>query len=481
MSVKAAFDCVVGVLAKDIAECWLTRQAQLAAFLASPMPFRLAALIGFVAQILLVLAHLAELIEPAAHLPHPRVSLARPRDPQVFKDVLQLLQHFPRIRAVARTQHLLHLVEHSLQVFGADRTAPAVKCRGIIPVVLVVLLGGELLQKFIHCGAQIVGELADFIFRSVALQGIAQLLLGGAEIAFGLGEIAILDAQRHLPEIIGDFDEIAVAMRRIEPIECHPQSKIDTGGRVEHFRRDHQGLERVCRPRLILGGENQIAALFGKRAGERLDKRLLRQRDFDGIATAFIASFIARGQRHFNLRAGPWVFGKIGRCLGLAAEVRWRRQRKQDMRRLDERTCGGMPAWEHRLGEMCLRAGNAVIVGDAVSQRHRSPCVKPRRPGQRNRRQLIQNGMNVERAEWRAGMAKGQRCIATQNQASFAIAIPLAVGRFGGGGAGGGQADLSVSVVVLSGLGESTVHLHVKIAARRMNDDDRTAGGCDLL
>ncbi len=405
LSVKAAFICIP-VLAKDIAERWLTRQTQLAAIPALPVPVRLPALISFVAQILLVLAHLAELIEPAAHLPRPGVCLARPRDPQVFQDVLQLLQHFLSIRGVARTQHLLHLAEHSLQVLGADRTAPAVKRGGIIPAVLVILLGGELLQEFIHRGAQIVAELANFILRRVALQGIAQLLFGGAKIAFGLGEIAILDAQRHLPEKIGGFDEITVAMRRIEPIECHPQSKINTCASVEYFRRDHQCLERVCYPRLILGGENQIAALLGKRAGKRLDERLLRQRDFDGIATAFIAAFIARGQCHFHTRAGPWVFGKIGRCLGLAAKVRRRRQQKRDARRIDERALGGMSAGEHRLGETGLRAGNAIIVGDAVFQRHGSACIELRRGAQRDRWRLVQNGMNIECAERRAGVAK---------------------------------------------------------------------------
>lgn len=323
----------------------MTRQAQLATFLALLMPFRLAVLIGFVAQILLLLAHLAEFVERAAHLMCAWIGLARPRDPQVFKDVLQLLQHFLRARAVARTQHLLHLVEHGLQFLGGYRAAPAFERGKIALAVLVFLLGSELLQKFIHRDAQIFAKLANFILRCVALQGVAQLLFGGAEIAFGLGEIAILDAQRHLPEIIGDFDEIAVAMRRIEQVECHPQSKIDTYPSFEHFRRDHQGIERVCHPRLFLRGENQIAALFGKCAGKRLDEGLLPQGDFDGIATAFIASFVARGQRHFDPRAGPWVFGKIGRCLGLAAEGRRRRQQKRDMRRIDERTCGSMSAW----------------------------------------------------------------------------------------------------------------------------------------
>ena len=45
-----------------------------------------------------------------------------------------------------------------------------------------------------------IAELADFIFRGIAPQGVAQLLFGGAEIAFRVGKIAILDTQSHLPE-----------------------------------------------------------------------------------------------------------------------------------------------------------------------------------------------------------------------------------------------------------------------------------------
>ena len=182
---------------------------------------------------------------------------------------------------------------------------------------------------------------------------------------------------------------------------------------------------------LIVWRENQIAALLGKRARQRLDERLLRQRDFDGIAFAFIAPFIARGQGHFDTRARPWVLGKIGRRLGLAGERRRGRQLKRHFRWFDKRTLGGVSARQHRFGEIRLGAGNAVIVGDTVFQRHRPARVELRRRGERDRRRLVHDRMNIEGGERPAKAAKGERCIATQDQPDFARDF---LGGFGGGG-----------------------------------------------
>ena len=99
----------------------------------------------------------------------------------------------------------------------------------------------------------------------------------GAQIALGVGEIAVFDAQRHLPEIIGDLDEIGVGTRRRQPLRGDPQPKIDAGADVESVGLDHQGVERGRNPAPVVGMENEIAALFDEGAGERLDERLLRQ------------------------------------------------------------------------------------------------------------------------------------------------------------------------------------------------------------
>jgi hypothetical protein len=98
--VTFATNPIFATLTKEIVQGWFTREAQLAAFLTLPVPFSLTVFIGFVAEILLFLSHMAEFVERAAHFLCSGIGLARPGDAKIFKDVLQLLQHFPCAGAV---------------------------------------------------------------------------------------------------------------------------------------------------------------------------------------------------------------------------------------------------------------------------------------------------------------------------------------------------------------------------------------------
>ena len=171
---------LAAVLIEKIVQGLFTRQAQLAAFLTLPVPLPLAALISFVTQLLLFLAHTAKLIESAAHFLSVRIGLMRPRSSQIFENILQMFEHFLGARAVTGTQHVLHLVEHRLQFLGADRAAFALQRCGVVLIVFLALPRREFLQELVHRGAQIFAQLAYFILWRVALEGIAQLLFGGA-------------------------------------------------------------------------------------------------------------------------------------------------------------------------------------------------------------------------------------------------------------------------------------------------------------
>jgi hypothetical protein len=66
---------------------------------------------------------------------------------------------------------------------------------GLLTITLFAHLPlGQFLQEFIQGRAQIFGEFFDLLVARTALQSLAQLLLRGAQIAFGIGEIAVLDA-----------------------------------------------------------------------------------------------------------------------------------------------------------------------------------------------------------------------------------------------------------------------------------------------
>ena len=96
-----------------------------------------------------------------------------------------------------------------------DRLGPRAAFGRLIAQLTRLLLG-EFIQELIQGGAQILGELANLLVRRIALQGIAQLLFRRAQIAFGVGKRAVLDLERHVPEIIRDIDEIGIALRVLQ-------------------------------------------------------------------------------------------------------------------------------------------------------------------------------------------------------------------------------------------------------------------------
>ncbi len=221
--------------------------------------------VGLVAQLLLLAHHLIELVQRAAHLLARRIGLLVLGHRQIVERVLQLLQHLLRIGFVAGARHLLHAVEHGLQIFAGDRLGVVgpVLLLLLLRVALLLLLFGELVQIFVHRRAQIFSELANLFVRRIALQGVAQLLFGRAQIAFRIREIAIFDLQRHAPEEIRNGDEIGIALRVLQHARCEIEAEIDRRLGVENLRRDHQRFERILDPLSVFGIKNEIAPLLG--------------------------------------------------------------------------------------------------------------------------------------------------------------------------------------------------------------------------
>ena len=171
---------------------------------------------SLISQLLLLARQLVEFVERFAHLARGGILLiAALGSLQVLQNVLQLVEHALRFGHRAVFRHVLEPVEHRLEILRRHR---AVVARRIaVGLLLIALLAhlplGQFLEEFVERGAQVFSELLDFLVAGAALQCLAQLLLRGAQIALGVGEIAVLDAQRHLPEIIGDGEKLGIGAR----------------------------------------------------------------------------------------------------------------------------------------------------------------------------------------------------------------------------------------------------------------------------
>ena len=117
---------------------------------------------------------------------------------QAVSRVAQLAQHLLRHVPVARARHVLQVAQHLLDVLRRHELAAAIHA---LHRRLVLRLLGELLHELRQRLTQLLHELLDLLVRRAVLQGLRQALLGGAQGALGIGEIAVLDAQRDAPQL----------------------------------------------------------------------------------------------------------------------------------------------------------------------------------------------------------------------------------------------------------------------------------------
>ena len=74
----------------------------------------------------------------------------------------------------------------------------------------VLRLLGELLEELRQRLPQLLHQLLDLLVGGALLERLLQALLGGAQGALGVGQVAVLDAQGNVPQLGDD----AVARRR---------------------------------------------------------------------------------------------------------------------------------------------------------------------------------------------------------------------------------------------------------------------------
>ena len=322
---------------------------------------------GAIAQVLLLPDHVAELIELRHHLVHAQVVAVhvRRRHLQVFHHLLELLQKLTRgiLGAVAR--QVLQPVEHVLEILRAQRARIAVERPRQLLAVLQLLL--HRLHEAVHRRAQLIHELLDLLVAGAAFERLAQRLLGIAQRGLGVGNVAVLDADRHRPQPRRHVAQIVVGLGVNERPEDRTQAEIDAGVGRELFRRQRQRVERGDDERTRPGIEREIAPLFDQRPRQRLGEHALGQAEGERLAVALVAALVAGDQRHHHVGAGP---GMVGQILDGLADAFLGARLRQDQREI------GRPVERMRPGAVCrgrvfagkrgLRLGHPVIVLEAV-------------------------------------------------------------------------------------------------------------------
>ncbi len=183
---------------------------------------------GAVAQILLLADHVAELVELRHHVVGVVAVHVRRRHLQIFHHLLQLLQKLAGgvLGAVAR--QVLQPVEHALQiVLAAARAHIAVERAGRL-LAFVQLLPHRL-HEAIHRRAQLIHQLLDLLVAGAAFERLAQRLLGVAQSGLRVGNVAVLDVDRHRPQPRHHVAQIVVGLGAHQRPEDGAQAEIDAG------------------------------------------------------------------------------------------------------------------------------------------------------------------------------------------------------------------------------------------------------------
>ena len=160
-------------------------------------------------KLLLLARHVLQVLHGLLHLARQRIGHAavRPRRLQVFEDVAQLVEQALGLGHVAAPHGFFHLLQHAVEVVLGDdpvRRALVLVLRLLVLLLLHAL--GEFAQELVQCAwRRSFGEALDLLVRGAPVHGLAQAVLRGAQFPLRIGQIAILDLQRHRPQPVGDL------------------------------------------------------------------------------------------------------------------------------------------------------------------------------------------------------------------------------------------------------------------------------------
>ena len=221
-----------------------------------------------VEQLLLVGNEIAQILHHAAGALLLR-TLGEVAGLEPLEHVLELGQHALGQVLRPRLGELLDIFENLVEVLLRHKLVAVLLGLGR-HVALVLLLRGKRLQVARQRRAQLVDEALDLLGRGSLLQRLHQRVLGGIQGALGLGQIALLDAERRRPELIDDAgDAFARAVAAQPPIGV-AQGEIDDTV-VDHLvAPEGERFERIGHAFRSAGIAHQLLALLDHRPGQRL-------------------------------------------------------------------------------------------------------------------------------------------------------------------------------------------------------------------
>ena len=266
---------------------------------------------GVIAQLLLVAGHLVEFVQRLVHLAGHgvRAPLAL-GGPQIFEQVLQLLHHLLGFGHLPVAHHLLDAVEHGLEILRGDGAGIVIvgAALGLLIAPLALGLLGQFVQELVQRRPHLVHQFADLVLGRAPVEGVAQVLLGGAQIPLGVAEAAILDAQRHLPHEIGHPQQIRILAGAGQTIGDVMEAQIDPGGDAELVGGDHQALDGGEHTALGVRRQHQIAPLLHQRPRQRLHEWPLGKGDLHRVAQALVAALVLGREGHGHNGSRPGMF-----------------------------------------------------------------------------------------------------------------------------------------------------------------------------
>jgi len=281
-----------------------------------------------------------------------------------------LLHQFLRLGCLALFHQLVQLFQHLVQLILGHLHALLPVLRGLgvgILAVLFGLLAHVVVQRVLH----FLHQRVDFGGRGAVLDRFVHAVLGAFQPFEGVGQIAILDDKRDLPQFFGHGvtrGHIEVGTVAVEVADQDAQAQIGLFVADEAFGFVGDGFQDLADASGVGAVPQQVAPHLDQGGGEGVKEAAARQDGFQWQSTGGLACGVGGGKGHRDRQVRQQILGQVidQRLIDLVA-VAFHRHRQVERDRLDRLGVGGQAITAvdggkvERDGDVAL--DDAVIVG----------------------------------------------------------------------------------------------------------------------